>query len=261
MKPSRVLGKFHNDSLSLQAKGPREGGPLSTDTDLTILLVAYNEADAIRDTLRRILALGCSPQRILVVDDGSKDRTAELAMSYQVRLVRHGANRGKAEAFRTGLAHATGEILVTMDADGQDPPEEIPRLAGAMTDGIDMVNGSKFSGTCAPGAISHLNAFGNRFMTSLTRILHGANVTDSQSGFRAFRRSKLLELPLHAYGYGLETEVLLEALHAGWEIREIPVRRDARAAGRSKFRRFRDGWRILKLILSRHSPFLAERIP
>ncbi|MBK7973822.1 MAG: glycosyltransferase [Deltaproteobacteria bacterium] len=151
---------------------------------------------------------------------------------------------------RAGIAAARGEVAVFLDADGQDPPEDIALLLAALAPDVDLVNGSKFTGTCLPGAISPLNRLGNRSMSALANVLFGLAITDSQSGFRAIRLERLRALRLEAREYEIETEVLLGGALAGWRMVEVPVTRDRRGAGRSGFKRIRNGLRILALILA-----------
>jgi glycosyltransferase involved in cell wall biosynthesis len=164
-------------------------------------------------------------------------------------VVRRSAPHGKGRAIREGIAASARDVLVFLDADGQDPPRDIARLLEALHPDVDLVNGSKFLGTCRPGAISAVNRAGNQFMSGLINVLFRVHVTDSQSGFRAIRRASLATLTLTAAEYEIETEILLRGLRRGWNVREIPVTRDRREHGRSGFRRIRNGLRILATIV------------
>lgn len=219
---------------------------------VTAVLAARNEAGTIAGVVRRTLAALPEGGEVVVVDDGSADDTARLAAEAGARVVRREAAgpHGKGLALRDGIAAARGGVVVFLDADGQDPPEDVALLLAALEPGVDLVNGSKFIGTCRPGAISRINRAGNRFMSALVNVLFGLAITDSQSGFRAIRLARLRALPLAAREYEIETEVLLRGALAGWRMVEVPVTRDRRGAGRSGFRRVRNGLRILALILA-----------
>lgn len=214
-----------------------------------VVIAAYNEGPVIGEIIRRVRAVIRPDDDILVVDDGSRDNTSEAARSAGARVVRQEPNQGKGRAIIRGLKEATGDVILFIDGDGQDYPEEIPLLLAEMEKGADLVNGSKFIGQLKEGAISTPNYFGNRFMSGLINLLFGVKVTDSQAGYRAFRRSKLTGIALTAKEYEIETEMLIRAIKAGFKIVEVPVTRDRRAAGHTSFKRIRNGLRILGYIL------------
>jgi len=213
------------------------------------IIAAYNEEPNIAAAIRGVKAVLKPDDDVLVVDDGSVDKTSEEARKAGARVVRQEPNQGKGAAIRRGLKEATGDIILFIDGDGQDDPAEIPLLLAEMKKGADLVNGSKFIGTMKEGAISTPNYFGNRFMSGLINILFGVKVTDSQAGYRTFRRSKLAGIELDATEYEIETEMLIKAIKNGFKIVEVPVTRDKRAAGSTNFKRVRNGLRILWWIL------------
>ena len=219
---------------------------------ISAILAARDEAGTIEAVVRGAFAALPPSSEVLVVDDGSTDATAELAERAGARVVRRavaGAH-GKGLALRDGIVAARGEIAVFLDPDGPDPPDDLPFLPAALGSGIALVNGSKFIGTCRPGAISRVNRAGNRFMSALVNTLFGLSITDSQSGFRAIRLERLRALVLASREYEIETEVLLSGALAGWRMVEVPVTRDRRGAGRTGFKRMRNGLRILGFILA-----------
>jgi hypothetical protein len=139
--------------------------------------------------------------------------------------------------------------LVTLDADGQDDPADIPALLAAIDAGADLVIGSRFRGELRPGAITPLNRLGNLALTAVLDLLWSVHLTDTQAGFRAIRRALWQRLPIHAARYEVETEVLVRALQAGARVAEVPVTRHAREHGRSALHGVRDGTRILACML------------
>lgn len=223
---------------------------------VTVILPAHDEAGTIADVVTRTRASVPGLDEVVVVDDGSTDDTARLAEAAGARVVRLTPNRGKGIALRRGLAEARGDVLVLLDADGQDAPEDIPALLAALEDGVTMVVGSRFLGTFEPGAITPLNRAGNRALTGIVNLLFGARLTDTQAGFRAFRRSFLDGLALSAQRYDIEVDLLLSALDRPGRVVEVAVRRSARSYGASDLGSVRDGARILGRILRRR---LARR--
>jgi len=208
---------------------------------VTVILAALNEGANIGPVIR-----GCLPhaEEVLVVDDGSSDDTATVAAAAGARVVQLSQNRGKGVAVRRGAHEARGDILVFMDADGQDDPADIPAVLASLQDDVDMVVGSRFLGHFERDAIRPLHAWGNRALTGMINGLFSAALTDTQAGFRALRRDRFLGCALDAHGYDVEVDLLLEVLGTGGRIVEVPVTRRARAGGHSHLRTFRDGTRI-----------------
>lgn len=208
---------------------------------VTVVLAAFNEALNIAPVVR-----GCLPHadEVLVVDDGSSDDTAAVAQDAGARVVQLSQNRGKGVAVRRGAQEAHGDILVFMDADGQDDPADIPAILAALRGDVDMVVGSRFLGHFEQGAIRPLHAWGNRALTGMINGLFRAALTDTQAGFRALRRDRFLNCALDAQGYDVEVDLLLELLRNGGRIVEVPVTRRARTSGHSHLRTVRDGARI-----------------
>jgi glycosyltransferase involved in cell wall biosynthesis len=183
------------------------------------------------------------------VDDGSTDDTGTLAEAAGARVLRLPGNRGKGVAVREGLAAVRGDVVVMLDADGQDDPAEIPSLLAALTDDVDMVVGSRFRGQFGAGSITPLNYAGNRFLTFVLNVLFATRMTDTLAGFKALRVSRLRGLRFEARRYDIEVELLVRLLRAGARVIEIPVRRAARVHGTSRLDSFRDGTRVLGRIV------------
>jgi glycosyltransferase involved in cell wall biosynthesis len=216
---------------------------------ISVLLPAYDEARTIGPLVRACLAHTPQPCEVLVVDDGSSDETSSLATAAGARVVRLPENRGKGVAVREGIAAARGDVVVMLDADGQDDPAEIPDLLAALTDDVDMVVGSRFRGHFGEGSITPLNYAGNRFLTFVLNVLFTTRMTDTLAGFKAVRTSRLRGLRLEARRYDIEVELLVGLLRAGARVVEIPVHRAARVHGSSRLDSFRDGTRVLGRIL------------
>jgi glycosyltransferase involved in cell wall biosynthesis len=210
-----------------------------------VLIAAYNEGPSIGAVVRGCLAHTPGLREVLVVDDGSRDDTAAEAERAGARVHRLPVNQGKGAALREGFARVAGDVVVLLDGDGQDPPEEIPRLLEALAPDVDLVIGSRFLGRFEAGAITPINRVGNLALTGVLNLLFGVRVTDSQAGFRALRRRALDGLQLEARAYDIETEVLLQVQARGGRVVEVGVTRGARAHGASGLSAVRDGTRIL----------------
>jgi glycosyltransferase involved in cell wall biosynthesis len=215
-----------------------------------VLVAAYNEAPVIGDVVRSALRAMPSGE-VLVVDDGSTDGTDRVAAEAGARVLRLPSNAGKGIAIRHGLPEAKGEVIVLIDGDGQDDPGEIPQLLEALRPGVDLVVGSRFIGHFEPGAITPVNHWGNRFLTSVINVLFGAHLTDTQAGFKAFRAETLRRVNLSAHRFDIEVDLLLGVLGAGGRVVEVPVRRGPREHGESRLNSLRDGTRILRRIVAR----------
>jgi len=214
---------------------------------VTVLVAAYNEAPVIGDVVRQ--ALRAVPlSEVLVVDDGSTDGTDRAAADAGARVLRLPTNGGKGAAVRQGLTAARGEVIVLIDGDGQDDPTEIPSLLEALRPGVDLVVGSRFIGRFEPGAITPVNHWGNRFLTSVINLLFATTLTDTQAGFKACRAQMLRRVQLRANRFDIEVDLLLGMLRAGGHVVEVPVRRAPRQHGKSRLNSLRDGTRILRRI-------------
>jgi glycosyltransferase involved in cell wall biosynthesis len=240
---------------------PSEGGNSSTKltgdhcslvtqvATVSAIMAAYDEADAVASVVRacqRVLPAG---SEVIVVDDGSRDATALQARGAGARVLRLDRNAGKGAALLHGANAARGDVLVFLDADGQDDPEDIAALLDALRPGVDLVIGSRFLGTLQPGAITPLHRIGNRVLTAVVNVLFGTRLTDTQAGFRCMSRQTLARCRPRARRYDIEVDLLLEVLRLGGRVIEVPVHRLPRGAGRSKLATVRDGGRILARIL------------
>jgi glycosyltransferase involved in cell wall biosynthesis len=224
------------------------------ELSVSVVIPVFNEevtiGNVVTRTKRTMEQLGASYE-ILVVDDGSDDRSADIAQELKAHVLRK-AHQGKGFALRSGFRHAKGELVVTLDADGSHKPEEIPLvLRYILEDRADFVVGSRFADSeDNKTKIPKINRTGNRMFNDLIWYLTGAKITDSQSGFRAIRSSLIKSMNLGSYGYEVESEMLVKALKMGARVTETPISFVQRTVGNSKLDPIRDGTRILYAIIA-----------
>lgn len=215
---------------------------------VSVVIPAFNEERGIVGVLDRVLALGpqlaaigVSAPEVIVVDDGSRDRTAELVQRVEgVRLVRHGENRGYGAALKTGFACARGEWIAFLDADGTYAPEALVPLCRAMLDGADVAIGSRMSG--GANGMPATRRVGNRLFAGLVTVLGDRRIGDCASGLRVFRRTVLPGLLPLPDGLNLTPIMTLRAVHEGLALVEVGVPYSERV-GESKLSVVNDGLR------------------
>lgn len=219
---------------------------------VSVVIPAYNEEKTIGETISKTISLLKSleiPYEIIVVDDGSTDKTRGIASNYNVKILTNGVNKGKGYALQRGFKEAKGEIIITLDADGSHNPEEIPRLMNHLFNGVDIVLGSRFLESNGNNSTSKLNLVGNFMFNMLIFAFTRKLITDSQTGFRAYKKRVLEELQLESTGYEIETELTIKGLKNGFILKEEPINCKKRIYGLSKLRALSDGMKILKNIL------------
>jgi glycosyltransferase involved in cell wall biosynthesis len=220
-------------------------------TTVSVIIPTYNEEKTIGSVISETISVMNNqslPYEIIVVNDGSTDQTVLTASRYKVILLSNEKNRGKGYSIRKALRYAQGDIIVTVDSDGEHRPKEIPDLINPLLGGADIVSGSRFLGK-NPNATTKLNLMGNLFFNTTILALTGRRITDSQTGFRAMKRGVLEELNLVSNGYEIETEITVKSLRNGYSFEESPITCERRVHSVSKIQLVRDGARILKTII------------
>lgn len=221
---------------------------------LSVVIPALNEEDGIADIMQRVLAVG--PQlppsgvdvlELIVVDDGSTDRTADIVRSTPgVRLEQHPVNIGYGAALKTGFRAANGELLAFLDADGTYPPEYFPLLCETLLrNGNDIVVGSRMAG--AKSEMPVTRRIGNMVFAGMISLLGRQRITDSASGMRVFRREALEKLYPLPDGLNFTPIMSTRALHEDVHMVEVPIPYSERV-GRSKLSVVRDGTRYVQTI-------------
>jgi len=209
--------------------------------DVSVVIPAFNEEEGIAAVVAAVRA-GRPWREVLVVDDGSTDRTAERAAGAGARVVRHPYNKGNGAAVKTGVREARGEVVLLMDADGQHDPVDADRIVAPV--GVhDMVIGARSSADQ-----DLVRALGNAVFRAVASWLTGRPIPDLTSGFRAARRDRLLEiLHLLPNGFSYPTTSCLAFLKAGHNVAFEPIKARPRTSA-SKVRPARDGVRFLLII-------------
>jgi glycosyltransferase involved in cell wall biosynthesis len=192
---------------------------------------------------------------VIVVDNGSTDRSAELAEEAGARVV-HEQRRGYGSAYLRGLAEAQGDYVVMADADGTYPIHDLPAFVDLLEAGHDLVLGSRFKGTIHRGAMPWAHRWiGNPVLTFILNVFFGVRVSDAHCGMRAIRREAVPRLELQATGMEFASEMILKASKRKLRVGEIPIDYQPRI-GESKLNTWRDGWRHLRFMLLHSSTFL-----
>jgi glycosyltransferase involved in cell wall biosynthesis len=213
---------------------------------VTAVIPTLNEADNLRWLLPRLTAV----DEVVIVDGESTDGTVEIA-----RLLRQDAviivepPTGKGTAMRVGMAAATSDVLIMLDADGSMDPAEFDAFLALICRGFDFVKGSRYA--CGGGSddLTGLRSVGNKALTGLANSLYRTNWSDLCYGYVAVRRSAVERLELKSTGFEIETEMCVNAIRAGLRMAEVASHESNRRHGESNLNTFRDGWRVLRTML------------
>ena len=220
---------------------------------VSILIPAYNEEAAIGLVIERLKKLRPNDE-ILVIDDASKDRTAEIAKAAGAHVVRHNYNLGYGGALKTGIRHARHEIVVFFDADDQFEAEDISKLVEAL-DACDMAVGERPKGS---GALSRRS--GKWFLYRVANYLVGHDIPDLNCGLRALRRDLALNfLHLLPNGFSLTTTITLAMMRSGYQVHYLPILLKSRTTGQSRVS-FQDFFRTMLLIVRMIALFAPLKI-
>jgi glycosyltransferase involved in cell wall biosynthesis len=235
---------------------------------LSVVIPAYNEEDSVGACIERVLAVepelkkvGLDALELIIVDDCSKDRTAEIVKGYLDRgvvLIQHKVNRNYGGALKTGFRHAKGNYLAFMDADGTYPPEYYPNMFQAMLEqNADLVIGSRMAGVQSDMPLTR--RIGNTLFAGLVTMIGNVRITDSASGQRILRRDVLEKLYPLPDGLNFTPVMSTRALHEDLKMIEVPIRYEERA-GESKLSVVRDGLRFLFTILGTAAAYNPVRL-
>jgi len=215
---------------------------------VSFLIPAFNEEATIGEVLERIDRLGFDKQ-VIVVDDGSHDRTAEIAEQHGATVIRQ-ANAGKGAAIRAAIGRIDGDIAVIQDADMEYDPVEVPELIEPIVRGVaDVVYGSRLRGGKAQRAYLFWHLVGNRFLSLLTSLLYNTTLSDMETGYKAFRADVLRSLDLRENRFGIEPEITAKICKRRLRIYELPISYYGRTFEEGKKITWRDGFRAIWVLL------------
>ncbi len=224
-------------------------------TTLSVVVPCFNEKATIGAILDAVRAAPSPDKEIVVVDDGSTDGTREL-LEGELRakvdtLVLHDTNRGKGAALRSGFKAATGDIILVQDADLEYDPQDYLRLTDPiLSNKADVVYGSRFLGGSAHRVVYYWHYVGNAFLTTLSNMFTNINLTDMETGYKAFRRSVLEAITLEEDRFGFEPEITAKISKLNIRVYEVGISYYGRTYSEGKKIGWKDGvwaiWCILK---------------
>jgi len=220
---------------------------------LSIVIPVYNEADHIREILKRVRKSGLAWE-IIVVDDGSQDGTRQILHRLngrqRLRVIFHERNQGKGAAVRTGLRAARGDVILIQDADLEYNPNDYPTLLQPLKEGLaDVVYGSRFLGG-PRRATMFWHMVANKLLTFMTNLLYDTILSDMETGYKVFRREVVEGMNLRANRFDFEPEFTAKVLKRHYRIFEVPISFNPRDYSQGKKIKLRDAfeavWALLK---------------
>ena len=185
----------------------------------TIVIPAYNEEEGLGVVLESLFRSVDGQCEVLVVDDGSSDATSAVASRFRCGVIRHGRNRGKGEAMKTGVRHARGESVIFIDADGTYPTDAIPRMTEAL-ESCDVVYCSRASGR---DNIPRLNQLGNALFQGIMRRVYGFEAGDYATGLYGIKKRHLQNMRISSRGFAIEPEIAIKACRMKLKVHDIPI--------------------------------------
>jgi glycosyltransferase involved in cell wall biosynthesis len=223
---------------------------------------AYNEQDTIATIIDMVLASPYTAE-LLVVDDASKDLTAEIVLGIsdaRVRLLRQEVNQGKGAAIRRGFAEATQPFVIVQDADLEyDPADYVQIMTPLLSGKADVVFGSRFLTDRAHRVLYYWHSVGNRFLTTVSNMFTNLNISDMETCYKAFRREVLESFTLEENRFGIEPEMTAKVARGNWRIYEVGISYSGRTYAEGKKIGWRDGVRAIFCILV-YAP-IGARLP
>ena len=231
------------------------------DPCLSVVMPCFNEEQTVDLTVKRVLE---SPwvREVVIVDDGSTDRTPEILDGYddpRVRVLHHSVNQGKGAALQSGFRAATSQFVIIQDADLEYDPTDYEQMLEPLFDGrADVVFGSRFLSGHAHAVLYFWHFLGNKLLTTMSNMFTNLNLTDMETCYKAFRREVLDGLVIEERRFGVEPELTAKVARGGWRIYEVGISYSGRTYAEGKKIGWRDGMRAVWVIL-RYSP-IAMRV-
>ena len=221
---------------------------------VSVVIPCYNEKSTIEKVVTAVRAASLPEVEIIVVDDASNDGTVEVLQQSIAplvdKIIYHPVNRGKGAALRSGFAAATGDAVIVQDADLEYSPTEYPLMLGPIEAGkADVVFGSRFTGGRPHRVVYFWHMVGNKLLTLFSNICSNLNLTDMETGFKAFRRSVLSDVELCENRFGFEPEITAKVAKARYRIYEVGISYFGRTYEEGKKITWKDGVRALYVII------------
>jgi glycosyltransferase involved in cell wall biosynthesis len=223
---------------------------------LSIVMPVFNERATLMTIIQRVLAVnaGCDKE-LIIVDDASTDGTRDLLQGMiaerrpGMKIILHEQNQGKGAAIRTGLQHATGEVILIQDADLEYDPADYPRLLEPFFKGqADVVYGNRFHGG-VHRVLYFWHSLGNQVLTFLSNLLTNLNLSDMEVGYKVFRADVLKQIRLRSNRFGFEPEVTAKVAKLGCRIYEVPIAYHGRTYAEGKKITWKDGLAALWFLI------------
>jgi len=212
---------------------------------VSVVIPTLNEGKTLPKVLKDIPK---NVDEVIVVDGHSTDKTVKVAKKFGAKVIFDDV--GKGSALRKGMKAAKGSIVITMDADCSHKSSEIGLLTEGIKAGFDICMGSRFIQGGGTEDMPWYRKLGNKFFVFLVNSIWNIHYSDLCYGYRSFRKSCIKKLKLKQDGFGIETEIAIKAAKKKLRVLEIPSYEKVRASGEGKLRTFRDGWLILKTIIT-----------
>ena len=220
---------------------------------LSVLIPVYNEECTVEEVVRRVCAIQI-PKEIILVDDGSKDRSPEILTRLEeenrrgedplnrLKFFFHPLNQGKGAALKTALSHVTGDVVVIQDADLEYDPTDYPQLLGPIEAGLaDVVYGTRFVGGGTHRVLFFWHSVGNRALTLISNMLTNLNLSDMEVGYKVFRAEVLKDIDLKSKRFGFEPEITMKMAKKRCRFYEVPISYHGRTYEEGKKITWKDG--------------------